>query len=180
MSSTGPEGQAMDLNYRRLGTQDVAAWRALMLEGTRDFPLGFLQSAAEVQALSGERCREILGYGALRGVFRQDALLGLCGYRPQMFARMAHRVELGPFYVTRKAQGTGVADRMMAGAIAEARSEGRSLVELYVDAENHRAIAFYQRHGFRLLARLPDCVRIDGGARVDLFYRLDLSPRDGA
>lgn len=64
----------------------------------------------KVQALSVDRCREILGYGALRGLFRRGELLGLCGYRPQMFARMAHRVELGPFYVTRKAQGTGVAD----------------------------------------------------------------------
>lgn len=155
------------LDYSVLTPDHAAAWRALRLEGARAFPLGFLVTAEEAERLTVARCAEILGFGGLRGVHGGDGLLGFCGYRPQRLDRTRHRAEIGPFYVTPTAQGTGAADTLIAGVIAEARQDGVSRLELYVDAENSRAIAFYARHGFTHMATLHDHTRIDGVPRDD-------------
>ncbi|MEM9629449.1 MAG: GNAT family N-acetyltransferase, partial [Pseudomonadota bacterium] len=64
---------------------------------------------------------------------------------------------------------------MMQGAIEEARSNGVEQLELFVDTENHRAIAFYGRQGFERVATHPDVTRIAGKRRNDYFYCLRLS-----
>ncbi|MEM9629620.1 MAG: GNAT family N-acetyltransferase [Pseudomonadota bacterium] len=56
---------------------------------------------------------------------------------------------------------------MMQGAIEEARSNGVEQLELFVDTENHRAIAFYGRQGFERVATHPDVTRIAGKRRND-------------
>ena len=67
---------AHTFTYTTLTPAHAEAWRALRLEGARDFPLGFLVSAREAEALTGERCAEILKFGALRGVLDAGRLNG--------------------------------------------------------------------------------------------------------
>ena len=50
---------------------------------------------------------------------------------------------------TPEAEGTGVAARLMAAAEDWARRRGYRLLSLDVFADNKRAIAFYERRGFR-------------------------------
>ena len=87
--------------------------------------------------------------------------VGFCGYRPQHLKRTRHRGEIGPFFVTRRYQGSGAAAVMMAGVIEEARANGLAQLELFVDTENSRAIAFYERFGFERIATHSDGVRIE-------------------
>ena len=47
-------------------------------------------------------------------------------------------------------------------------------LELFVDTENLRAIAFYERFGFERIATHKDSVRINGVSRDDYFYTLRL------
>ncbi|MEL6889628.1 MAG: GNAT family N-acetyltransferase, partial [Pseudomonadota bacterium] len=162
----------MDFGYKTLTQDDAEAWRTLRIEGARDFPLGFLVTFEEAQAATVERCADILGFGALRGVFADDTLVGFCGYRPQQPMRTRHRAEIGPFFVTRAFQGTGAAQALMDGVVAEARASGLERLELYVDGENVRAEAFYARQGFERMATLYDTVRIDGVPRHDHFMTL--------
>jgi ribosomal protein S18 acetylase RimI-like enzyme len=51
--------------------------------------------------------------------------------------------------VAHEAEGLGVAGRLMAAAEAWARSRGYRLLSLDVFAHNQRAVAFYERGGFR-------------------------------
>ncbi|MGZ2259991.1 GNAT family N-acetyltransferase [Roseobacter sp. A03A-229] len=126
----------------------------------------------EVSATSLARCREILGYGGMRGVFADGFLGGFCGYRPQRLERTRHRCEIGPFFVTYDLQGSGAATAMMIGVVEEAKTAGVSQIELFVDTENPRAIAFYERHGFHRITTFKDSVRIDGQSRSDHFMVL--------
>ena len=160
--------------YTILTPEHARDWRALRLEGARDFPLGFLVTVEETEADSVERCADILRFGALRGVFADDMLVGFCGYRPQRLTRTRHRGEIGPFFVTRAFQGTGAAQALMDGVVAEARAGGLERLELYVDSENARALAFYARQGFARVATFHDSVRIDGTPRHDHFMTLAL------
>jgi ribosomal protein S18 acetylase RimI-like enzyme len=56
--------------------------------------------------------------------------------------------ELWRLYVDRPWHGRGVADRLMAAALDEARDLGAASIWLGVWEHNPRAIAFYARHGF--------------------------------
>jgi len=161
-----------DLSSKILTPEHAEVWQALRLEGVRDFPLGFLVTLDEAAAASPDRCREILGGRSIRGVFEGKNLVGFCGYRRQQLTRVRHRGEIGPFFVTQSHQGTGAATALMAGVIKEAKDSGVSQLELFVDTENQRAIAFYKRQGFKLVATHSDSIRIDGQSRNDYFFTL--------
>lgn len=110
----------------------------------------------------------------MRGVFADWRLVGFCGVRGFQRQRTRHRRVLGPFFVTEKMQGSGAAQCMMAGVIAEARVAGITQLELYVDTLNHRAIRFYENHGFERCGLHPNEMQIDGVAYDSYLYRLQL------
>ena len=161
-------------SYQTLSVERVEAWRQLMLEGAQQYPLGFLLTVEEVSAMGLERCQGILRQRGIRGVFSGDDLIGFCGFRPQRLIRTGHRAELGPFFVTSDHHGTGAANTLMLGAITEAKESGVTQIELFVDTENTRAIAFYERHGFERIATFDDRVRINGKSRQEHFMKLFL------
>lgn len=163
-----------DLSYEILMPEHAEEWQALRLEGVQEFPLGFLVTLDEAAAASLDRCRDILGGRSIRGVFEGKKLVGFCGYRRQQLTRVKHRGDVGPFFVTKSHQGTGAAKILMAGVIKEAKDSGVSQLELFVDTENERAIAFYKKQGFALVATHTDTIRIDGQSRNDFFFTLPL------
>lgn len=59
-------------------------------------------------------------------------------------------IELKRIYVLSRLHGDGVGPVMMDRALNDARALGRTRVLLGVYGENHRARAFYERHGFEL------------------------------
>jgi GNAT superfamily N-acetyltransferase len=64
-------------------------------------------------------------------------------------------VEIGRFYVDRPWQGKGLAQGLMAAAKDAARELGGRTVWLAVWEHNPRAIAFYEKHGFRDVGSQP-------------------------
>ncbi|MEX0371484.1 MAG: N-acetyltransferase family protein [Tateyamaria sp.] len=159
-------------SYRTLTAEDAVAWLALRLEGARVAPSGFLVTEDEVVQMDQDRARQVLDFGALRGVFEGDTLVGFCGYRPNRLQRILHRAELGPFYVTPDRQGLGAAQVMMQGVVAEARAGGVAQIELTVAPGNARAIAFYEGQGFRKYGVRPDAIREGGVPEDELLYLL--------
>lgn len=71
--------------------------------------------------------------------------------------------ELHQLYLDKSAQGSGVADAMMAFIDAEARARGTKALYLSVWVGNERAKRFYARHGFVEVGKNPFYV----GAVVD-------------
>lgn len=151
--------------YRVLTAEDGASWDALRKEGVRDFPLGFLVTADEAETMISEKARSILDNRTTRGVFDASSLVGYCGLRREALQQTCHRAEIGPFYVTSAHQGCGAARVLMDGVVSEARTRGIEQLELFVDVENTRALAFYKRHGFEPISVHPDGVRIGGKSR---------------
>ncbi|WP_299962005.1 GNAT family N-acetyltransferase [uncultured Roseobacter sp.] len=164
----------MAFTVSTLTPNHAMAWLYLLREGTRAFPLGFLTSAEEAAETTETDAQDILKHGNFRGVFDSTSLIGFCGYRRSPRARLAHRAELGPFFVRAASHRQGAALAMLRAVSDEARSAGVCYLDLSVDTANFRAIRFYERAGFRRLALKPDEVRIDGIPRDDYLYRLDL------
>jgi ribosomal protein S18 acetylase RimI-like enzyme len=91
--------------------------------------------------------------GRADGADRDGETDGLAGYVFVLPERLAHvwdAAVLNELWVAPDHRGTGVADDLMADAVAFARSQELPLDRLVldVDRENERATAFYERHGF--------------------------------
>ncbi len=57
-------------------------------------------------------------------------------------------IELKRIYLLSRFRGGGAAKQMLDESIAAARVAGKQRLLLGVHAENHRALAFYRKHGF--------------------------------
>lgn len=71
-------------------------------------------------------------------------------------------------YVRANAQGSGLADALMTALLKHAATVVEQ-VQLVVNAENARAIKFYQRHGFREIGRIPRSLHIGGRYYDDML-----------
>ena len=93
----------------------------------------------------------LLGYAHLRQTPVPPALHGRFG------------LEISRFYVDQRWHGHGIARVLMSACIAEARSRGADALWLLVYQNNPRAIAFYEKSGFRRSGTQPFKL----GRRVD-------------
>lgn len=166
------------MQARALTPDDAALWRHLRLEALRLYPQAFLTSYAEAEAKPLSEIAAALAPGNTFGVFDQDVCCGIASLIPFQRKQMAHRAEIGAFFVDPSAQGHGAADTLMRGILERAKLLGRWQTELFVAKTNARAIAFYTRHGFRKMGTLPNATIIDGKVMDDLFCtRIDEAAR---
>ncbi len=85
--------------------------------------------------------------GTMFGAFDGDLLVGLVIYRPELAGTTA---QLAVLHVSNGYRRRGIATRLTAEAIRQARQDGAT--ELYVSASPSRsAVGFYQSQGFRLV-----------------------------
>jgi RimJ/RimL family protein N-acetyltransferase len=76
-----------------------------------------------------------------------------------------HRASIWGVYVVPEARGHHLGDRLLAAAIAWARSlDGVLQVHLGVNSANLAAVRAYERAGFRLTGRTPRARIVDGKA----------------
>lgn len=81
-------------------------------------------------------------------------------------------MELKQLYLLAEAQGTGIAQELMAWMREEAQARGFDAVALTVWSENYKAQRFYEKHGF---AKWADTYFMVGNHRDDEYiYGLDL------
>ncbi|GHF73783.1 GNAT family N-acetyltransferase [Seohaeicola zhoushanensis] len=158
------------LSVRALGPEDVDDWRRLRTEGLRLFPGAFLITLQEAEAAERDTDLAAMARGGRFGVFDGARAIGIGAIRCMGLSRIRHRAELGPFYVSPQAQGSGAARLLLDALLDHARAMGALQVELYVAGDNPRAIAFYERHGFARCGTVPRAVIMPEGPVDDLFY----------
>lgn len=159
-----------DFCIRKIGPSDQPAWRALRLEGLETEPLAFLTTASEQRARSADQDRELLSTGNWRGLFSGTDLVAQAALIPMPRTAARHRMEIGAFYVTATARGTGAAAALIESLATEAQDCGALQLELSVAADNPRAIRFYERHGFERFGTQPRAIIADGRGYDDYFY----------
>jgi ribosomal protein S18 acetylase RimI-like enzyme len=116
----------------------------------------------------GKQARELTEPGG-RVLVIEDSQNGLLGFahlrQTPAPAVLADRfaVEISRFYVDRPWHGRGIARVLMSACIAEARSRGADALWLQVYQNNERAVAFYEKSGFRK----SGTAKFQMGRRVD-------------
>jgi len=96
-----------------------------------------------------QRAEIVGGESRYRLALREGAIVGFCMTGALALpVQDAGGAELHRLYVHESVKGAGVADALMADAIAWARARNASALYLSVWEGNGRAQAFYRRHGF--------------------------------
>ena len=104
----------------------------------------------------------------------KDEIIGTASLN-RKHKRMSHRGEFG-ISLKKAWWGCGAASALAEGVLAFARETGVQQVNLAVRSDNKRAIALYERLGFRKLCTFPDFFKINDELIDFDFMILSLSP----
>jgi len=87
----------------------------------------------------------------------------------------AHRAQVSKVMAHPDARGLGLGELIVSSLVRHARTSGIETLRLSARGNNHRAIALYQRLGFREWGRLPNAIEV-GNLRFDdvhLYLQFD-------
>lgn len=115
---------------------------------------------------SVEQEREFLanmeGVNAMFVARADERIVGSIGIHPVGSSkRMAHRASFG-ITVVKEYWGQGVGSALLQTAIDFAKEAGIAVLSLEVRSDNARAIALYEKFGFRKIGHFPDFFRVNG------------------
>jgi ribosomal protein S18 acetylase RimI-like enzyme len=167
----------MTPRVRPLAPADYEALRDIRLEALRLHPEFFAADLAQEEAAPREWWLARLAGAVTLGGFLDERLLGLLVVARPSRPKLAHTGELGAMYVRAQARGSGLADALMRAAIDLASREMEQL-KLTVNAQNARAVRFYERHGFRAIGRIPRSLLVDGRHYDELLMLRAVLPKD--
>ncbi len=124
-------------SFRR--TLDVVAREKVYLEIQKAFPL------AKVRAFQMGLIRK---RAPVFYAIHDGRVVGWCDICPKDNPRMRHRANLG-MGILPEYRGIGIGARLMKASLAHAKARGLEKVELFVYTSNKRAIALYEKIGFK-------------------------------
>jgi ribosomal protein S18 acetylase RimI-like enzyme len=149
----------VSIAVRRLGPEDYDALRELRLESLHRHPELFAADPDQEAAMPKEEWLRRLSSAVSFGGVVDGRLCGLLVFSQPSRPKLAHTGDLGAMYVREDARGTGLADALMNAVLDHAATVVEQL-QLTVNAENARAIRFYERHGFRPIGRTPRSLHV--------------------
>lgn len=167
----------MSIAVRRLTPDDYDALRALRLESLHRHPEFFAADPDQEDAMPREQWLSRLATAVSFGGFVDGALSGMVVFSKPSRPKLAHTGDVGAMYVREAARGTGLADALMRALIDHA-TETVEQIQLTVNAENPRAIKFYERHGFRPIGRIPRSLHVGDRYYDDLLMLRAVSTSD--
>ncbi len=162
---------------RRLVDADYESLREIRLEALCLHPEYFSAELEIEEAFTREQWLSRLASAATFGGFANGALDGVVVFVKPSSKKTRHTGELGAMYVRAAARGTGLSDALIEAIIGHAINEVEQL-KLTVNAENARAIRFYERHGFRTIGKYPNSLRVGGRTYEELIMFRAVSNSD--
>ncbi len=82
-------------------------------------------------------------------------------------------IRVGRLAVDQRFQGRGLGAAMLADAVTRALRADAAAFAFLVDAKNDRAVAFYQRYGFRTLVSQPRTLFLSLATAQKVFLQKD-------
>jgi ribosomal protein S18 acetylase RimI-like enzyme len=168
---------AVTVLVRRMTEADYEGLREIRLEALRLHPDCFSAELEIEEAFTREQWLMRMASATTFGGFTGDALNGIVVFARPTSRKTRHTGELGAMYVRASARGSGLADALIDAVVDHAVNEVEQL-KLTVNAENARAIKFYQRHGFRTIGKYPNSLRVNGRSYDELIMFRAVSSSD--
>ncbi len=169
------------MEVRRLNSADLNEYFALRLEALKSTPDAFLVTYEEEKERGNGFFAGILARedqeNVIFGGFIDGILVGIAGvFKEDKRVKTAHKATLWGMYVRENARGTGLARNLVAAVIVHARKRmGAQSLYCCVEGGNGRALALYDKMGFRVWGREPKAYKIGEEYREDAHLWLDLA-----
>lgn len=160
-----------------LGAADADALRAIRLEALRLHPDCFCADLDAAEAMTPAQWAESLERGTWFGARKEGVLIAIAHFGRPASKKIAHTGDLSSMYVRESERGTGAADALLTAVISHAAGEVEQ-VKLTVNADNPRAIRFYERHGFRTIGRVPNFIRVGDKLHDEIIMIRGVSASD--
>jgi ribosomal protein S18 acetylase RimI-like enzyme len=167
----------MSISVRHLTPDDYDALRALRLESLRLLPEAFAADPDQEEAMAKAEWLARLATAVSFGGFVDGELSGMVVFSKPSRPKLAHTGNVGAMYVRDAARGMGLGDALMNALIDHAATVVEQ-IQLTVNAENARAIKFYERHGFRPIGRIPRSLHVGDRYYDDLLMLRAVSSSD--
>ena len=172
-----------EAELRRLTEADAERFWALRLRALREHPEAFGRSYEEERATPISEVRTRVPSppdGFVLGAWRDDELVGTVGLRRMAPEKQRHKAVLWGVYVAPKARGLGVARRLLAAAVADARElPGLEQIQLTVGSRSPAARRLYASLGFAPFGLEQHAVKLGPGGYIDeehMVLFIDHSP----
>ena len=158
-----------DITIRELNENDALDFQNLRLRALKEHPDAFgstydreseyyLEFVAERLRLTAESPNNFT-----LGAHRQEALIGVVGFRRIAGEKQQHRGYIWGMYVPSEEQGHGIGKALMAKAVELAKSiSGLEQIELAVVTQNKQARNLYASLGFVSCGIDPRALFVDG------------------
>ena len=152
----------MTHTIRRLGLNDVSAYRAIRHEALANHPEAFVSTAEAFAMKSDAEIRQTLEALTVFGAILPDGSLGgINAFMRHEGAKERHRGWMIQVYVRPEHRGSGMAAALVEHLVEHARRHVLQ-IHLGVWSENLPAIKLYQRLGFELYATEPRYLFVNG------------------
>ncbi len=166
---SAPAPPAPPAEIRRLGTDDLTAYKALRDAALAAYPSAFTSDAAEVRGHAAESYRSRLGLDRPEGgkftlgAWQGEALVGAISCERDARIKVRHIGHIVGMIVSGQHQRHGVGAALLAACVNEAReSDGLEMLTLTVTAGNTPAIRLYEAAGFVRYGSLQRAIFVDG------------------
>ncbi len=155
------------MNIVKLGLDDTERFLVLRQVMFGAEAMSFRGAGADDDAIGVAAWRERLARDHVYAVVQGGEWLAIGGLTCLAGAKLDHKGLVWGMYALPAARGTGAAARILEQLEATARDMGLRQLQLTLMADNLRARALYERHGYVLYAIEPESVRRGIGSYVD-------------
>jgi ribosomal protein S18 acetylase RimI-like enzyme len=163
------EGRLPAVAIRRVGADDLAAYKLLRDTVLAAHPTAFTSDASESRQRTPESYRSRLGPARpeggefLLGAWADGSLVGAIGCERDARLKARHIGHIVGMMVLDDWQGRGVGRDLLVAALARARAaQDVEMLTLSVTTSNRAAIGLYERLGFSRYGTLPRAIRVAG------------------
>ena len=177
----------MRTQIRPLTESDAEIYHALRLRALREHPAAFGQPY-ESQATTSlddvaRRLRETSDApnDFILGLFLEDALIGMVGFRRERGVRVQHKGAIWGMYIAAEVQGLGLGRTLIQEAIRRASNmTGLEQIGLGVISGNDSARRLYLSLGFESYGLEKRAIVVNGMYHDDEMMQMFLNPRGRA
>jgi ribosomal protein S18 acetylase RimI-like enzyme len=163
------EGRLPRVEVRRVGVDDLPAYKLLRDKVLAAHPSAFTTDASESRQRDPESYRSRLGLDRpeggefLLGAWDGGSLVGAIGCERDARIKVRHVGHIVGMMVRDDCQGRGVGRALLLACVALARAApGLQMLTLSVTAGNRPAIALYEAQGFCRYGSLPRAICVAG------------------
>ncbi|MFN3414894.1 MAG: GNAT family N-acetyltransferase [Caldimonas sp.] len=168
--------RSASIEVRRLGPEDLPAYKLLRDEALQRHPESFTSDAETERMRSPESylgrlgLSEPLGGTFLMGAWVDGELAGSVACERELKRKLRHRANIVGMYVRESHTRLGIGRQLLAACVDLARqAQGLEMLTLTVTASNERAVRLYERAGFKMYGLLPRAIRVETGRKVQYF-----------